>query len=132
MTKKNSVQLTNRGSMALVKSDAGAGQVFIPSTDVLETRDAFVVKLDLPGATRETMQISIEGGELTVRAPVERGPEEGTIFLQREIGRKTYLRVFRLTEGIDDRNIDAVFEDGVLTITLPKREELKSRSITIT
>jgi HSP20 family protein len=131
MGKRNAVQLMSRPTTALMKSENHAGTLVVPSTDVLETEDAFLIRMDLPGTTRESIQLSIAAGELIVNAPVRRGADDGSAVLLHEIGRKTYVRTFRLTEGLDLPAIDAVFEDGVLTITLPKREELKRRNIPI-
>jgi len=112
---------------------AGTTPVYtrVPPTDIYETNDAFLVMLDLPGARRETVSLTLEKGELRVKAEqVPPDPAEGTL-LFRDVPSGAYARVFTLGEGIDPANVDARFENGVLTVKLFKNEERKPREIAI-
>jgi len=117
------------------QSDALAGTTpvytRVPAADIYETADAFLVMLDLPGARKETVSLTLEEGELRVKADQETSaPEEGTL-LFRDVPAGTYARAFTLGEGIDLANVDAKFENGVLTVKLFKNEERKPREIAI-
>jgi len=118
---------------ALVKREEVEEQLpeVMPLADIFETSDAFTVVLDLPGAAKESVRVNVGSGELSVHAIV-RGhlPEQATVVI-REIGAKQYRRYFRLGSGIDQERIDARYDNGMLTITLPKTDALKKREIII-
>jgi HSP20 family protein len=112
---------------------AGTTPVYtrVPAADIYETEDAFLVMLDLPGVRKETVSLTLEEGELRVKAdPETSDPEDGTL-LFRDVPPGAYARVFTLGEGIDPANVDARFENGVLTVKLFKNEERKPREIAI-
>jgi HSP20 family protein len=103
----------------------------IPAADIYETGDAYVLMLDLPGARKETISLVLEEGELRVKADDDwPDPVEGTLLMS-ELPSGGYARVFALGEGIDRGNVDARFENGVLTVKLFKTEERKPREIAI-
>ncbi|MCX7984008.1 MAG: Hsp20/alpha crystallin family protein [Bacteroidetes bacterium] len=104
-------------------------RVVPPVTDIYETADSFVVKLDLPGATKESIKLQVEPRKLVVQSSIT--ADESMNLLYSEIGRKRYYREFNIGDGINVEGIHASFEDGVLTITLPKTDEMKAREIKI-
>jgi len=106
-------------------------QYRVPVADVYETSDTFVLMLDLPGATRESISLTLDKGEMRVKADVKPlRPGEGTILLNEMYG-EGFFRVFSIGEGIDTSAVDARFEHGVLTVTLNKSEDVKPREIRI-
>jgi HSP20 family protein len=102
-----------------------------PAADLFETSDEFVLKLDLPGAIKESIRLVAEQNKLIIQASTgyHDGHEPGFLFT--EIGSKDYVRVFRLGNGIDNHLISAGYKDGVLTVTLPKNEKSRAREIKI-
>ena len=126
--KNNAVM--RRASEAIVKHDVNE-RVVIPVADIFETTDAFVLKLDMPGATKENIQLHIEPNQLSVEGAINRQENGNNTVLLAEIGRKKYFREFNIGSGVDHEKTSAQFEDGVLTITLPKVEEAKAREIQI-
>lgn len=105
--------------------------VSIPAADVSETGEAYMLSLDMPGAQKEAISVTVADGTLVVRSPI--GPihgEEATV-LYREIRAGAYERRFTLGEGIDRNNADARYENGVLTVRLLKTEALKPKEIVI-
>jgi len=123
--------ITKKESGALVKRTDVMEKIVIPVADIFETAEAFVVKLDLPGVKKDDISLNIEPDRLTVNAAIEPHHKEGTKLLYSEIGRKRYLREFRLGKGIDHGKIVAQIENAVLTITLPKTDSVKAREIII-
>lgn len=105
--------------------------IVAPLADVYETDDVFVVKLDMPGTTKEEISLSISSSRLDIRGTVGAILAENAGIILSEIGKKTYQRVFNLGDGIDRDRITAVYEDGILTITLGKTEEAKPRNIQV-
>ncbi len=106
-------------------------EYLLPLADIYETPDAFVLMLDMPGAQKENMRVRLERGSLTVTAPAHRHFQENATVLHEESRTPGYARTFSLGEGIDMQNVDAHFQDGVLTVKLLKNEELKPREISI-
>jgi HSP20 family protein len=120
-----------RKSDALARRPELVETPVVPVADIYETSDAYVVKLDMPGARKESIKLCVEPRYISVRAAVGGYHAEQTNILMNEIGRKAYVREFNLGRGINHNDVQAQFEDGVLTITLPKTEESKPREIQI-
>ena len=131
MENNKNTSLTRKGNDALVKRQDLEEAVVSPLADIYEIADAFIAKLDMPGAAKETINIQIEPDRMSVRGSIAPRAGEGATMLYNEIGRKRYFREFNLSKGIDVDNITAQFENGVLTITLPKIDEIKAKDIPI-
>ena len=103
-----------------------------PSVDVYETNDSIVLKADLPGMSQNDVEISVEGNTLTVKGErkFEKEVNEKEYYrMERSYG--TFTRSFTLPPTVDADKIDAAFAQGVLKITLPKREESKPKQIKV-
>ncbi|MEM9555347.1 MAG: Hsp20/alpha crystallin family protein [Acidobacteriota bacterium] len=113
-------------------SNASAGS-WVPAMDIIETENAFVATADLPGMTKDDIDVSLEDGVLTVSGErhFETTDEGDGKFrrIERSYGR--FTRSFSVPQGIDQEKLTATFENGVLTLTLPKSEIAKSRKIQI-
>jgi HSP20 family protein len=131
MENKKNVSLIRAGLSALMKSPEAPETVVSPVADIFETADAFIVKLDMPGATKESISLNVDPSRLIVHGGILPHHKEQFKLLFSEIGRKKYLREFNLGTGMKLDEIDAQFEDGVLTVTLPKNDEVKAREIHI-
>jgi HSP20 family protein len=103
-----------------------------PPVDIFEAGDLYVIKLEVPEVDKESIDITMEGNELTVTG--ERKIEEGTEgeqYLRMERGYGTFTRSFSLTQAIDASGIKASIKDGILRVELPKKEEVKPKQIII-
>jgi HSP20 family protein len=103
----------------------------IPPVDIREEADEFVLIADMPGVTKEGLEVTLDANELTLvghRSPATENRE----YLHRESRRPSYRRVFEIAPEIDAGRITAHIADGVLTVRLPKAEALKPRKIAIT
>lgn len=87
--------------------------------DIYETQDAFVMKADLPGVSRDDLTIQVIEGRLRI-ASVRRSP-----------GTTSYLRVFHLPEGVSSAETQAYLKDGVLTVKLPKPDRMMPTRIPV-
>ena len=110
----------------------GANRVsyLTPLANILETKDAYLVEAEMPGVTRDGLDVSVENGELTIvgrRAPL---PPQGQA-LYRESRGFDYRRTFEIDPSIDTARITAKLDQGVLTLTLPKAESVKPRNIAV-
>ncbi|HCV44343.1 MAG TPA: hypothetical protein DGH68_12720 [Bacteroidetes bacterium] len=131
MAKNNEVAVIQRGNtLPTVQTEMKESYV-TPSADIFEMHDAFVVKIDLPGAVKDSIRVTAEDGTLSVKAKVEPYHREGGPLLFNELRTPTYFRVFNLSDGIDRKSIDAQYELGVLTLKLFKKEETKAKEIEI-
>ena len=107
--------------------------LWAPPVDVFESGDNIVLKADLPGLSQNDVEISVEGSTLTIngeRKKETQTEEKGYYRMERHYG--TFTRSFTLPATVDPNRIDATFTQGVLTVTLPKREESKPKQIKVT
>jgi len=104
----------------------------VPAADVLETRDALKVILDLPGHRPAELDVKVEDGTLTVRGERSIAElQEGERWLRRERTAGGFTRSFKLPTNVDANRVEARFEHGVLTVTLPRREDTLPRRIDV-
>ncbi len=99
-------------------------------TDITESNDAYLVEADLPGFSKDDIQIEIENNQLTIRAKREDEKEErdkDDRFIRKERHFGEFVRSFYV-ENIDQDKVDATLKDGVLQITLPKLKPDKDGS----
>lgn len=103
-----------------------------PAVDIHETDDSFVVSADLPGLKKDDIQINVEDNTLTIKGEKkfeEKVPRDKYIRVERNYG--TFVRSFSLPQNVDSAKIKATFKDGILDLTLPKREEAKPKKIAV-
>jgi HSP20 family protein len=102
-----------------------------PVANIIETADGYVLEAEMPGVNKEGLQITVENDELTIigrRADKELPGAP----LYRESRPLDFRRVFDLDPSINTAKITARIDQGVLTLTLPKAEEVKPRRIQVT
>jgi len=105
---------------------------WIPPVDVFETPENIVLKADLPDVKKEEVDISIENNTLTIKGErkFENEVKEKDFYrMERRYG--TFSRTFTLPPSVTAEKAEAAFENGVLTLTLPKREESKPKQIKV-
>lgn len=109
-----------------------AGSARLAPADVVETKEALYVKMDLPGVDPAAIKVGVEKDVLTVSAE-RKTPESdgGRLWHRAEIGYGTFTRSFTLPTHVDASRTEARYEAGVLLLTLPKREEAKPRTIEV-
>jgi HSP20 family protein len=106
-------------------------RIFLPTTDIYEASDALTVVLEMPGVEKKNVEINVEDGVLNVQGRLELTKYQGLTPLYTEYNIGHYSRSFRLSSKIDQNKIGAEMKDGVLTLTLPKTEEAKPRTICV-
>ncbi len=103
-----------------------------PEVDIHETEDSFVVKADLPGISKEDIQIDLKDSTLTLKGEKkfeDKISKDNYIRVERSYG--TFVRSFMLPKNVDAEKIKAKYKDGVLELTLPKKEEVKPKQIKV-
>jgi len=100
-----------------------------PNVNIIETKEGYVLEADMPGVGKEGLDISMENNMLTITGRRQADPSASLLY--RESNPADYRRVFELDPGIEAGKISARMEQGILTLTLPKAEEIKPRRITV-
>jgi HSP20 family protein len=105
---------------------------FTPSVDVIDREDEVVVRAQVPGFSKEDIDISVSGTMLTIKGETKaEEKEEKGDYYRCEITRGAFSRTLPLPAEVDDTKARAAMQDGVLELTLPKLEKSKRRRITI-
>jgi HSP20 family protein len=111
-----------------------ATRVWVPAIDLVEKKDAYVIRAELPGVDRENIDISFEKNVLTIsgqkNALIEADSEELRVFAAERVS-GTFSRSLRMPDYIDGEKIGAEYKDGVLTVTIPKAEIAQPRKIEV-
>jgi HSP20 family protein len=112
------------------RSERGAATYTLP-LDVTEAEDDFVIRASLPGIKPEDVQTTLLGDTLTIRGESQVEEENGHDWLLRERRSGAFQRSVRMGTPIDADRASARFEDGVLTLTLPKSEQARPKPIKV-
>jgi HSP20 family molecular chaperone IbpA len=104
---------------------------FVPTTDIFETEDALTVVMEVPGADKQAVDISVENDVLKVEAKIDPTKYEGMEPLYTEYNVGHFARSFTLSNKIDQQNISAQLQEGILTLTLRKAKEAIPRRIAV-
>jgi HSP20 family molecular chaperone IbpA len=106
-------------------------RIFMPTADIYETQDALTVILEMPGVDNTKVDVRVEDGVLNIEGRLDFSNYQGLQPLYTEYNIGHYARSFRLSSKIDQSKIGAELKDGVLSLTLPKMEEAKARTIQV-
>src|SRR5208283_1954280 len=101
-----------------------------PEVNIFETKDGYVLEAEMPGVSKEGLEITLEGSEITIAGHRQNEVVVGAP-LFRERALVDYRRVFELDPAIDTAKIAAKMNQGVLTLTLPKSEKVQPRKIAV-
>jgi HSP20 family protein len=105
---------------------------FAPAVDVHETAESLVLRAELPGVKREDIDIAIDGNVLTLKGERKLEKEEsGRKYHRIERSYGAFVRQFQLPTNVDSSAVDAKLNEGVLTLSLPKKQELKARKVEV-
>ena len=111
---------------------ASEDTIWMLPLDVSETEDAFIVKASIPGVNPDDIDISLADNVLTIKAEIkdEKEIEDAKYHLkERRFG--VYSRAITLPTAVDADKVEAVYENGVLTLTIPKAEAVKPHKIAV-
>jgi HSP20 family molecular chaperone IbpA len=102
-----------------------------PAVDIYEDTQGITLRADLPGVSRERLNIQVDGNTLTIEGQASIDMPEGMEALYADVRATRYQRSFTLSNELDTDKISAEMKDGVLTLKLPKRAELQPRKIQV-
>jgi len=106
------------------------GTTTLPSVNVKENDDEYIVEMAVPGMNKDDFQIEVINNVLTIKSELKSEHEEndGDHYTRREFSYQSFQRSFNLNNDVvDDRSIKATYHDGILCVNLPKKEEAKPK-----
>jgi HSP20 family protein len=107
-----------------------AEQFVAPPASVIEADGGYTLEVEMPGVSKDGLDISVENNELTIVGRRSLPAVEGTL-VHHESRSENFRRTFELDPSIDANRISAKIEQGLMTLTLPKAEHVKPRKITV-
>jgi HSP20 family protein len=122
----------NRLHHELLRPEPSARAAWAPAVDISESSEAILVHAELPGVKPDDVKIDLENNVLTLRGErrAETKKDEGTLH-RAERFHGSFSRQFLLPRTVDPERIEADLRDGVLTVRLPKRSEVRARQIAV-
>jgi len=113
------------------REDTRSNEKYIrPAVNIIETEQGLTLTADIPGASKDTLDINVEKGILTISAQVSRSMPGTSSYTEFELG--SYYRQFSIPESLDHEKATADLANGILTLRIPKAEAAKPRKIEIT
>ena len=100
-----------------------------PAVNIIETEEGLTLTADLPGASKDSLDVNVEKGILTISAPVSHTMPGQSAYT--EFGLANYYRQFSIPESLDHEKAKAEFTNGILTLRVPKAEVAKPRKIEV-
>ena len=104
---------------------------FVPVTDIFETEQALTVVLEMPGVSKESVEVGVENDVITITGRINSSKYEGLQPLYTEYNIGNYSRSFQISSKIEQEGIQAELKDGVMTLVLPKAEKAMPRRISV-
>lgn len=105
---------------------------YVPVTDIYETANDYVLKVEMPGVSKDALEITLNDTDLEIKGKASVKEPEGKELSYSECAMYDYYRKFKVGNDINRDAINAVLENGILTLTLQKKEEVKPRKIAVT
>jgi HSP20 family protein len=127
-------QLAERDNNALARREnqpAQKGPSLIPAVDIYENEHGITLWADLPGVSRERLNVHVQDGNLFIEGEASVGTPEGLRLHHAEVREPRFARAFSLSADFDVSKIDANLRDGVLKLSIPRREEARPRRIEV-
>jgi len=132
MAQDKELQVREKKELVSKEEKTAPARYYVPTTDIYETADALTVVMELPGVEKEDLDVKLEEDVLRVEARIDFSKYEGLEPLYTEYNVGHFARNFTLSDRIDQQEIAAQLDDGVLTLTLKKAKAAQPRKIAIT
>jgi HSP20 family protein len=129
--KSKELKVREKQEVAIPAEQTTPGLVFTPAVDIFETEKEITLLADMPGAKADDLIIDLRDNTLTLTADITPDDDSNEENLLKEYETGRYYRQFTLGELINQENIDAKLNDGVLRLTLPKIEKAAPKKITV-
>ncbi|HEU0157394.1 MAG TPA: Hsp20/alpha crystallin family protein [Stellaceae bacterium] len=127
MARSQSLEVQEKKELVSKEEKTVPARYYVPTTDIFETKDALTVVMELPGVEKRSIDVNVENDVLRIDPAKYEGLEP--LYAEYNVGH--FARSFALSNKIDQQQISAELEDGVLTLTLKKAKEALPRPIAI-
>ncbi|HUN39417.1 MAG TPA: Hsp20/alpha crystallin family protein [Acetobacteraceae bacterium] len=131
MANDQDLAVREKKELATKEEKTVPGRYYVPYADIFETEDALTVVMEIPGVEKKNLDIALENDVLRIDGQIDFAKYDGMDPVYSEYNIGHYTRSFTLSNKIDQEQISAQLDDGVLTLTLPKAKEAQSRRISI-
>jgi HSP20 family protein len=131
MAKSQALEVKEKKEVVSKEEKTVPARSFLPTTDIYETEEALTVVMEIPGVEKKDIDVDLENDVLRVEGRNDFSKYEGLEPLYTEYNVGHFARAFTLSRKIDQQQISAQVEDGVLTLTLRKAKEAQPRRIAI-
>jgi HSP20 family molecular chaperone IbpA len=131
MAERTDLQAKEKQEVSAAAEQTKPDRVFTPVVDIFENEQALTVLADMPGVKPQDLTVDLNENVLTLVGDVASPENEGEVDVVREYRTGRYYRQFTISDIIDQSKIEAVLNDGVLRLTLPKAEAAKPRKIEV-
>lgn len=124
-------EVATRPEAALQRERPAPQTVLRPPTDIFEDDEGITLQMDVPGASRERLALQVNRNQLDVEADAQIDMPQDMEAVYADVRATHYQRTFALSSELDADRIEATLRDGVLTLSIPKRAELRPRKIEV-
>ncbi|MDZ4183399.1 MAG: Hsp20/alpha crystallin family protein [Desulfuromonadales bacterium] len=124
MTERN-----NEGNIPTREETRANDKYLRPAVNIIETEEGLILTADIPGATKENLDINVEKGILTIHAPAQHAAPGTPSYREFELA--SYYRQFSIPESLDHENAKAEHVNGILTLRVPKAKIAKPKRIDV-
>jgi len=121
----------NELTQASRDNDQSAQRAAMPAVDIFEDASAITLLADMPGVSRERLDVRLDGDTLVIDGTVEIPTQTGMSALWAEINVPRFRRMFTLSRELDTARVEANMKDGVLTLRIPKQAQAQPRRIAV-
>ncbi len=128
---KEIVQGSEQHEASRAEQAASPEVILRPAVDVYETGEGVILKADLPGVDKDGLNVQIDKDTLTIEGSVSLEIPKELEARYAEVQSNRYRHSFSLSRDLDTAKVQAELHDGILTLQIPKREEVKPRKITV-
>ena len=131
MARSQELEVQQKKELVSKQEKTTPARYYVPNTDIYESEDALTVVMEVPGVEKKDVAVRLENDTLRVEGRLDFGKYEGLEPLYTEYNVGHFARAFSLSSKVDQQQISAQLEDGVLTLTLKKMQEAVPRQIAI-
>jgi HSP20 family molecular chaperone IbpA len=131
MARSQELEVQEKKELVSKEEKTVPARYYVPNTDIYETEDALTVVMEIPGVEKKDIDVHLENDVLRVEARVDFGKYEGLEPVYTEYNVGHFARAFTLSRKIDQQQINAQLEDGVLRLILKKAAEAVPRRIAV-
>jgi len=131
MAENQDLQVREKREVDASRESTKPTRAFVPSADIYENENTLTVVLEMPGVSKENVDVNVEDGVLTVEGRIDFSKYERLQPVYSEYNIGPYRRSFQISNQIDHSKIAAQMRDGIMTLELPKVETAKPRRIQV-